>query len=1013
MTTKPTPVVGKTNLCSEIKRGLTASASILAIGLMATPAHAQTSDDDTVVVTGQRQVIQDAIDLKRQSTAIVDGLSSEEIGEIPALSIGDALQTLTSVAAQREGSGVTEISIRGLGSFLGSTVINGREATNGSGNRSVNFSQFPSELFNKIAVQKTQEASLIEGGVSGQVQLSTLKPLEYNKRRFQAQLKGNIQPDNLNIENPIRDVGYRLTGSYVDQFDFGNGQRLGVSIGAQTRRTPIAEQEARSTSGFSSCIIADLDNGSCDSSGNRGQDVDPDTGDRFGVTEPFVIESSTRSFRQQITDDQRDSVFGAVQWQPNERLDINLDGQYSERNFFEDRADILVDANDFPNALTQADVILPGFDLETAPDGSLRRGTTTGNVEHNSFFSERLEEYIGFGGNVSYDVTERLTASIDGSYSSTERVENQFQARLRSESAVTAGLAVLQDGTEAHQFTLLNFDVTDPDEFDGDDANDFRVREDLNQRVDYEIRAFRGDLNYDFNKSIFTTLKAGARYSEQEFNAIPRVRRETDGGDEDFADTFNGEAIDFSTFGSIVANACADDEFRESNFLNGEVNGNLFTNVNSDGTVNPLGTGNTFFTTSALCLAEAYLGRSVEAPEFDDSANVIGEVDFTEETVAAYLQADFATEFNNLPVRGNIGVRIVNTDLESKGARSELAVERDAAGLITGVVATGELEEEIGENSYTEILPSLNLIVDVKEDLLIRGAVFRALSRPSPRDLGFGRTFQIDSDDQDEFTTVQDFVGGVTANGNPFIDPFLSWNFDAAVEWYPNPDTIIAAGVYYKSFDGELQTVSNPETFIIDGEGVVEDEAVTVPVVTRSIGDDSTELFGFEATVAHAFDYLPGFLEGFGVKASYNYVDSDFESEDGTFGEVTQFDADGNITGVLSGIVPPANLQGLSKHTFSGQLYYSIGDLDLTGIVKHRSRYFQPGNSTPTLIRQIDTATTVDARASYRLNKNLKLSLEGSNLTNEARTHLNPTVNSLAEFNVYGPRYTLGLTAKF
>jgi len=174
--------------------------------------------DDEVVVTGTRRVIQDSIALKRAETTVV------EIGGIPSLSIAEALETITSVAAEREGSGATQVSIRGLGPFLGSTVINGREATAGSGNRSINFSQFPSELFNKIAVHKTQSAELIEGGVAGQIALSTLKPLEFGKRRVQLQAKGSIQPDNLEIRDGLQDIGYRLTGSYVDQWESSIGE---------------------------------------------------------------------------------------------------------------------------------------------------------------------------------------------------------------------------------------------------------------------------------------------------------------------------------------------------------------------------------------------------------------------------------------------------------------------------------------------------------------------------------------------------------------------------------------------------------------------------------------------------------------------------------------------------------------------------------------------------------------------------------------------------------------------
>ena len=127
---------------------------------------------EEVVVTGTRQTIQDSISLKRGSTQIVDGLSADEIGDIPALSIGEALETVTGASSHRENGGATEVSIRGLGPFLTSTVLNGREATNGAGNRAVNFSIFPSELFNKIGIFKTQSASFTEGAVGGQIVLT-------------------------------------------------------------------------------------------------------------------------------------------------------------------------------------------------------------------------------------------------------------------------------------------------------------------------------------------------------------------------------------------------------------------------------------------------------------------------------------------------------------------------------------------------------------------------------------------------------------------------------------------------------------------------------------------------------------------------------------------------------------------------------------------------------------------------------------------------------------------------
>jgi Outer membrane cobalamin receptor protein len=118
---------------------------------------------DEVLVTGSRETIRNSIATKRMSDTVMDALSAAEIGELPALSIGEALENLTGASSHREQGGATEISIRGLGPFLGSSVMNGREATNGSGDRSVNFSQFPSELFDKIAIYKTQEASFYRG----------------------------------------------------------------------------------------------------------------------------------------------------------------------------------------------------------------------------------------------------------------------------------------------------------------------------------------------------------------------------------------------------------------------------------------------------------------------------------------------------------------------------------------------------------------------------------------------------------------------------------------------------------------------------------------------------------------------------------------------------------------------------------------------------------------------------------------------------------------------------------
>ena len=231
---------------------LTASLALIASPVILAQETDQ-SDDATdaveeIVVFGTRATVQSSIDIKRNSTQIVDGLSADELGDIPALSIGEALETITGATAHQENGGATELSIRGLGPFLGTTVINGREATNGGGNRAVNFSIFPSEMFNAVSIHKTQSAEYIEGAVSGQVHLDTKKPLVYGKRLLQAEVKAAYSPDESGITEG-QDVGSRATLAYIDQFDFDNGARLGVSLGVQVRDESNPEQEYQTTSG--------------------------------------------------------------------------------------------------------------------------------------------------------------------------------------------------------------------------------------------------------------------------------------------------------------------------------------------------------------------------------------------------------------------------------------------------------------------------------------------------------------------------------------------------------------------------------------------------------------------------------------------------------------------------------------------------------------------------------------------------------------------------------------------
>ena len=1017
------------NESSVLSKSLCATAALIC--MVAFPAASQEAADasvseevEVIQVKGIRNTIQDSIAIKKLSTSIVDGLSSEDIGDLPALSIGEALETLTGASSHREQGGATEISIRGLGPFLGSTVFNGREAANGSGDRSVNFSQFPSELFNKIAIYKTQEASLIEGGVSGQISLETVKPLDYGKRRFQAQFKGNYNPAEADIDNSARDFGSRVTLSFVDQYETDRLGDIGFSIGVQQDLKTNPEQEARSTSQWSSCGIdpTDADAGvyaaeDCGPSNSNNLDlnIDPETGVAPDQDLPFVFVPSSYSYRQNITDDDRKAFFAAVQWRPTEVFEVNVDAQYSDRVFSEVRNGLNFANSRRPDSpVVSRDGQLP-VDLVISESGGLVSSTYRQRIETNSAYLERLEEYKGGGVSFIYDATDVLTISADLSVSATERRENIFETRLRSsendiydnqaggivgdDGYVETAIEIGQNGSLIPIMTVRNFDVTNADNF----SDDARIRVDQNQFRNNKISALRTDFEYLPDSDAISQVKGGLRFSKLEFDSVPRTRNGTDSGElPEIDEALIPEA-------SVL---CRNDVFPESGFLSSVTGGQaLITNLDDDGNVVSAGTGNTYATFDPTCLATALLEASPEIPEPRDS---LANVDVTEETFAAYVQADFDTLVGDYNIRGNFGVRYVSTDVTSIGLRSPLVatiIDTDGDGIddtITAITpdSTAEFTQEIGGSSYTELLPSVNVVLDLNDELLVRGALYRGLSRPSPSDMGFGRVFGGLSDESESPESIEAAIGTATANGNPDIKPFTSWNADVAVEWYPNDDTILALGTYYKSFKGGFENTSVTETFNIDG-----DDFDTI-VTTQQTTEDTSTIYGVEITATHAFSYLPDLWSNFGVKLSYNWADSDFEVEDSKFGASTIIDPDTGGEIERYGIVSPSEIFGFSDTVISGQLYYQDGGFNAQLIYKYRSEYFQQYVSTPGFLRYVGDTGVYEARMSYKLNKNLKFSVEAINLFNEPKRQFAPTLDNFGELNVYGPRLFAGVTYK-
>ena len=237
---------------SKLDRNLLSAALSSALLMLAGGAYAQTatntstttpaSDDatelDAVKVTGIRRGIESAISIKRDATQIVEAVSAEDIGKLPDISIAESIARLPGVSAQRVAGRAQVISVRGLSPDFATTLLNGREMVSTGDNRSVEFDQYPSELVSGVTVYKTPDAGLFGQGLSGTLDMQTVRPLNFGEDVIN--FNARYQRNSLGEAAKTDPYGNRISASWITRSDDG---RFGFSIGYSHSDTPIHEQQ--------------------------------------------------------------------------------------------------------------------------------------------------------------------------------------------------------------------------------------------------------------------------------------------------------------------------------------------------------------------------------------------------------------------------------------------------------------------------------------------------------------------------------------------------------------------------------------------------------------------------------------------------------------------------------------------------------------------------------------------------------------------------------------------------
>jgi TonB-dependent receptor len=987
--------------------------------IAATAAAAWGQELETVVVSGYRATLQSSIEAKRNSSVVEDGLSTKDIGSLPSLSIGSALETIAGAAGSPDNTGATEFAIRGLGPYLGLTTFNGRDITNGSGDRAVNFSVFPSELMSGVKLYKSQEADFTEGAVSGLIDLSLVHPLDVSKRSFSVEVKGAYNPYAYRVTSDRKQVGLRGTMQYVDQFDAGKLGRVGVAFGGQHDEANNAQEMFTSSTTRYACSVA-VSTGKC-TNYTTAQFAAAGTSyaDQLaaGKAKDFYLVPSSYTWETFADESHRDAVFGAVEWQPNERIDVNIDGEFSGYYNQQDQQNLILNNGNYNihNLTYDAATHIP-----QKADGS-------SYIYVKPNYHTRNEIYTGGGINVAYTATDKLTFTLDYGYSHTARqtIDRGFYLyagyfKPTTKNGVTTYASTpanlyLNYSMDATGSTIPAFsaitDTTDLDVAHGAGPFDVTAYDRYNSQPRFNrenesrfdtINSYKFDAKYDVGGWI-KSVSVGVRYSRRAYNYFDDTHNISLNSslntlntlsDASFLALSNGKYVyknpttgaDWYTT-TKAANTTCRIPFTERNFLNTAGN-----TIHSWATFDP------------VCLMQQYTGTTDVGP-FDPENRSPLSTSVKEEVWSGYAMAKFVIPLGTNSLSGNIGGRLVSTTESSSGLQAKYASIAVAGTSGTtyqfNPVPGSFIESPVGGSSTSlRFLPSLNLAYDLSDDLMLRLAIARTMARPAPSSLGTGFSLAADTSTTGYASPIDAVrAGSVSVDGNYALKPLMSWNYDLSLEYYMNADSMFTASVYYDSFQGAYDVGISSTTVNVDGVNY------TMPYNQIINSHRKSYIYGLELQAITRFDFLPHPFDGLGVKAGYTYAATNFRNDDIQLGDATN-----PATGIVTpGMIPSASMGEYSPHVVSAQLYYDYGPFSAQAIYQHRSHWYQDFLGGNTQLRYYRAQSRLDLRMSYDITKQLQASANVYNVLNTPTIMDMPVVGAVRQYTVFGPRYYASL----
>lgn len=924
---------------SQVKVTLASSASaiaMLAVALSPQIAAAQTAvqpnpapaaqDDSTevdeIVVTGFRSSLQQALNIKRNEAGAVDAILAEDMADFPDQNLAEAIQRLPGVTIDRVNGQGTTISVRGLGSDFTRTRINGLEAqaANG-GSRSRSF-----------------DFSMFASELFNSIKVRKTQSAEIEEGSLGATV-------DLQTGRPLdfHESGFRSAlsaqASYNDLSETTIPRLAGLLSWSNEDQTfgaliSVAYSERAPVLGSFNTTRWQQGNATPTRTATSPAIFPYGVGQNFGGCIPCTTtaqrDTVLNAFYPRIprytlgeTFEDRLGMTAALQWRPSDRTEVDFDVLWSRFNSETESPNL--EAWSFSRGAVNQ-VVVRDYAIDASRNAFSYGVFDNMIVASENGFTRNESNFYQASLNARHDFSDRLHGTLKLGVNRSE-ARTPLSVAYRFETG--ANSTFTYDARDNDRQPILNygFDVTSGSRFTLTNATR------SNGGGNFENQVAAGALAYDVNDSL--SFKFGGEYRTYGFETFGLQRTQT-------VPTGADRLVGVDRIGRVV---------------------NIGGYVDA-----PAGTATSFIVPDINAIANFLSIYNDPLLPFRAER----EVDETDNGV--FLQSDFNTMVGGMVVRGNVGIRYATTDITAKGWRTAT----------TGTPPVPTYEYLTTENSYDDTLPSFNLAIEPRDDVVVRLGAAKVMSRPTLADLTPGGSVAP--------TTL------TVSFGNPLLDPFRATNYDASIEWYFQNEGLLAVAVFHKDIDSFITSETVPLAYGTLGlplellQGVQGLNANTIFQVTRRLNGEGGTLDGVEIQYQQPFTFLPGFWSNFGFTGNVTFVDSE----------------------VSYGTAGKNRLTGQSKNTANATLYYEDGPFQARVSAAHRSQYltsFPGANSNSE--EGVNDTTNIDASMSYEFANNMTVSLEGINLTDEYVDRYADVTDRVSDYRHTGREVAFGLRWKY